>query len=578
MSILPNQARIKLIGVLVCAAALIIVARLYYIQIIRHSAYAAQAEKQYVQQGQALFDRGTIYFSPLDSAPISAATIASGYAVTLQPKKAVHPEDIVNALSGVLTTDPSTGKPIDENFLTSKLATTSSYTEIAHRVDEATAERIESLNIAGLGDYKEQWRYYPAGKLASNVLGFVGYNDSGTELTGRYGLEKSYNDVLSRGASDTYVNFFAEIFSNVSDNFIRNDAEEGDIVTTIEPTVQQELEKQLASVMSVWHSDLTGGIIMNPYTGEIYAMAMNPDFDPNNFAKEKDQSVFKNPLVDGVYEMGSIVKPLVMAAGLDQGVVTPDTQYDDTGYVIVNGAKVSNYDGRARGVITMQRVLDESLNVGMAFVARKLGNDEVTKYLTNYGLGEETGIDLPGEVHGQIGNLKSARELEHVTASFGQGIAITPIETIRALSSLGNGGFLPNPHIVKRIDYTSGDSKTPSYDNVKQVIKPETSETITRMLVQVVDTALLNGTVKFPHYTVAAKTGTAQMASPQGGYYSDRYLHSFFGYFPAYKPQFIIFLFTVYPKGAEYASHTLTMPFIDLAKFLINYYEVPPDR
>ncbi|MBX4209586.1 hypothetical protein KW799_02770, partial [Candidatus Parcubacteria bacterium] len=269
----------------------------------------------------------------------------------------------------------------------------------------------------------------------------------------------------------------------------------------------------------------------------------------------------------------------VMAAGIDAGVVKPETVYDDTGFILVNGAKISNFDGKARGMTSMQKVLNESLNVGMAFVAKKLGNDAVTKYLTSYGLGEETGIDMPGEVRGQIANLKSPRDLEHVTAAFGQGIAISPIETIRALSSLGNGGFLPNPHLVKRIEYASGGVKTPSYDNTKRVIDPETSETITRMLVNVVDTSLLGGTVKLPHYTVAAKTGTAQMAKEDGrGYYDDRYLHSFFGYFPAYKPQFIIFLFTVYPKGAQYASHTLTQPFIDLTKFLINYYEVPPDR
>jgi len=572
MGVMPNQFRIKLIGWVICLAAIVIVVRLSYIDVVKGSDYRAQADKQYVRKGQALFDRGTIFFSPKEGEPISAATLASGYTIALEPPKIEHPEDVYNVLSGILPQ-----KLTDESFLLGKIEASTTYAEIAHRLDENTAKRIAALNFKGVSEFKEQWRYYPAGKTAANALGFVGYNDDGVTLSGRYGLEKFYNDVLSRDSADTYVNFFAAIFSNLSDN-IAGKAEEGSIVTTIEPTVQNELENRLTDVMNVWHSDLTGGIVMNPSTGEIYAMAVNPSFDPNDFSKEKNASVFKNPLVDGVFEMGSIVKPLVMAAGIDTGVVTPETTYDDTGFVMVNGAKVSNYDGKARGVINMQRVLDESLNVGMAFVARKLGNDNVTEYLTNYGLGEETGIDLPGELHGQINNLKSPRELEHVTASFGQGIAITPIETIRALSALGNGGVLPEPHLVKRIDYVNGDSKTFTFEKGHQVIRPETAETITRMLVSVVDTSLLGGTVKFPHYTVAAKTGTAQMASPEGGYYKDRYLHSFFGYFPAYKPQFIVFLFTVYPKGAQYASHTLTMPFIDLAKFLINYYEVLPDR
>jgi cell division protein FtsI/penicillin-binding protein 2 len=277
--------------------------------------------------------------------------------------------------------------------------------------------------------------------------------------------------------------------------------------------------------------------------------------------------------------MGSIIKPLAMAAGIDAGVVTPTTTYNDKGFVNIGTAKISNFDGKGRGEVNMQRVLNDSLNTGMAFVAFRLGNKALTDYYTSLGFGEETGIDLPGEVYGKIDNLKNDRDVEHATAAFGQGIALTPIATVRALSALGNGGTLPNPHIVKRIDFSTGLSKTISINENKRIFKPETSEEITRMLVTVVDEALLKGTVKIPKYSVAAKTGTAQIAKiGERGYYSDRYLHSFFGYFPAYKPRFIIFLFTVYPRGAEYASHTLTQPFMDMVKFLINYYSVPPDR
>jgi cell division protein FtsI/penicillin-binding protein 2 len=447
-------------------------------------------------------------------------------------------------------------------------------------VDEKAKDRIEALKFKGVNAYTERWRSYPGGTLASNALGFVGYANDGVTLEGRYGLEKYYNDVLSRSSSGIYVNFFAAIFSGIGDSLFKDGRSEGDIITTIEPSVQAELEARISATQKNWKSDLTGGIVMDPTTGEIYAMAVSSNFDPNDFSKVKDASVFGNPMVDRVYEMGSIIKPLAMAAGLDTGAVTAKTTYDDKGSIIVNGSKISNHDGKARGQADMQKVLNESLNVGMAFVTQKLGNARLTEYFTALGFGKETGIDLPGEVRGLVSNLQSPRDIEHVTASFGQGIAMTPIETVRALSALGNGGFLPEPHIVKRIEYTSGLGKTIAHDGSSQrVFKPETSEEITRMLVRVVDEALLGGTVKQARYTVAAKTGTAQMALENGkGYYSDRYLHSFFGYFPAFKPRFIVFLFTVYPKGAQYASHTLTEPFIDLTKFLLSYYEVPPDR
>ena len=231
----------------------------------------------------------------------------------------------------------------------------------------------------------------------------------------------------------------------------------------------------------------------------------------------------------------------------------------------------------------MQEVLDESLNTGAVYVMQKLGKDRFRDYMTRYGLGEETGIDLPGEVRGSLKNLdenaKNKRMVEYATAAFGQGISMTPIETARALAVLANQGKIVTPYVVKEINYAVGFSRTTVTDDAKPILKPETSETITRMLVHVVDNSLLGGTVKMKNYSIAAKTGTAQMAREDGkGYYDDRYLHTFFGYFPAYNPRFIVFLYTQYPKEVKYAAYTLTEPFMNIAKFLINYYNIPPDR
>jgi cell division protein FtsI (penicillin-binding protein 3)/stage V sporulation protein D (sporulation-specific penicillin-binding protein) len=317
---------------------------------------------------------------------------------------------------------------------------------------------------------------------------------------------------------------------------------------------------------------------MDPNTGAIYAMNAVPTFDLNARA---DASIdqFRNPLVEDVYEMGSIIKPLTMAAGLDSGVVTRGTTYYDPGCIDLNTYTICNFDKKGRGTVPMQEVLNQSLNTGVAFIADRMGKESFRDYFLNYGLGEKTGIDLPGEAEGLVKNLQSPRAVEYATASFGQGIALTPIETIRALASLANGGKLVTPHVADRILYDDGTVEKIVYPEPKQVLKESTSEEISRMLSTVVDDALRGGTVALPHHSVGAKTGTAQIADPNGGgYYEDKYLHSFFGYFPAYDPRFIVFMYTVEPKGVRYASETLTDPFMEIAHFMINYYSIPPDR
>lgn len=565
------QFRIRLLFLSVVLAALILVVNLYITQIVKGENYREMVEQQYVSSSQNVFDRGKIYFTNKDGTLVSAATLKSGFTLSINPKRLANPKDAYDKLSAIM--------PIDSGkFLEKASKKDDPYEEIEKRIDESKAKEISSLNINGVELNKDRWRAYPGGKIAANALGFVGYK--GHSFSGQYGLERYYNDVLSRGEKEVYVNFFAEIFSNISKIVSESKQREGDIITTLEPSAQSFFEKELDDISKKWNSKMTLGVIINPVNGEIYGMAVNPTFDPNYYGQEKDVRIFANPIVESVYEMGSIIKPITMAAGVDSGSVTAETTYDDKGFLTLDNKTISNYDHKGHGVIDMQEVLNKSVNTGVAFVVSKMGKENFAKYMTDFGLGEETGIDLPNEASGNIENLKSPRNIEYATASFGQGIAMTSVITIRALAAIANGGTLITPHMVKTIDYEMSLSKNISYDGEdKRVIKKETSDEITRMLVKVVDTALLDGTVKIPHYSVAAKTGTAQIAKPGGGgYYEDRYLHSFFGYFPAYNPRFLIFLLTLEPKGAQYASNTLTNPFINTVKFLINYYEVPPDR
>lgn len=541
-------------------------------QVIKKEAYAEAADRQYVTPSSDIFERGTIYFARKDGALVSAATQTAGYKIAINASKIKDPETTYEKLSKIT--------PINyEEFVLKARKNNDPYEEIAHHLKKEAADAVSALKLPGVSIFKEKWRFYPGEDLASHALGLVAYN--GDELGGRYGLERQYNATLVRNISSPYVNFFAQVFSDLHKTLFEDSAEEGDIVTTIEPQVESFLEKKLLEVKERYSVQTIGGIIMNPKDGSIYAMTGKPDFDPNNFSEVKNAAIFTNPLVENVLEFGSVVKPLVMAGALDAGVVNANTKYNDEGVVTVEKHQIYNFDKKGRGPgITMQEVLNQSLNTGMVFVEQKLGRIKLREYLLGYGIKDKTGIDLPNETSGLIsGILKSPREIEYANAAFGQGIALTPIALTRALASLGNGGNLVVPHVVKEIKYENGTSKSPEYPTIPTKITKETSEEITRMLVQVMDKGLKSGTAKLEHFSVAVKTGTAQIADTEnGGYYENRHTHSFFGYFPAYDPQFIVFLYAVDPKGVAYAATTWADPFLEITKFLLNYYNVAPDR
>lgn len=564
--------RIRFISFFIFLFSLFLITRLFYLQIVRGGTYSESADRQYMSPTTQLYNRGSIYFTLKTGTYVSAAGLGQSYILTLNPAKLKDATIAYTKISGLV------GSLNQTEFLAKATKKNDTYEVAATKLDTATADKVAALKLTGVSVFKEKWRSYPAGPLAAHVIGFTGY--LGNDYAGRYGVEKYYDNVLARKGSENFVNFFAEIFAGLGSSLGANkktQSQEGDIILTIEPKAQSFLESELADVMKRYSPDRAGGIIMDPKTGEIFAMAALPNFNPAD--KKKDIAILSNPMVESVYEMGSIIKPLTMAAGIDLGAVTAKTTYDDTGYVILNKAKIQNYDHRARGVIPMQEVLNQSLNTGVTFVEQKIGQDNFRRYFKNYGLGEKTGIDLPNEVSGKLKNLDGNIDINFATASFGQGISLTPIATVRALSSLANGGYLVRPHVVKKIRYKTLIEEAIKPEIGRQVISKETSQKITEMLITVVDKALKHGTVSMPHFSIAAKTGTAQIAKPGGGGYEEgTYLHSFFGYFPARNPRFIVFLFTIHPKGVTYAEGTLTDPFMNIAKLLINYYEIPPDR
>lgn len=566
------RLRLRLLSAGLAAVVLLLVIRLYFVQIVHGHDFSLRADRQYISSSQDLYDRGSIYFTRKDGTLLSAASLGTGFIVSINPSQITDPEATYAKLAALF--------PIDhEAFLASAAKKEDPYEVVANRVPDDSGQAISTAKITGVTVTRERWRIYPAGTKAAQSLGFVAF-DNDNSLAGRFGLERYYNDILDRGAVGLFGNFFAELFANL-DNVIvdARASREGDLITTIDPVVQEKLDQVLAATNATYGSAETGGIIMDPETGEILALDSYPSFDANDFA-HGDPAHFGNPLVEHQYEFGSIMKPLTMTAGLDSGVITPTSTYNDTGCVTVNKQTFCNYDLKPRGPGTpMQEILSQSLNVGAAFIATSLGHERFRTYFEHLGFGTETGTDLPSEVAGNIQNIKtSPRDIEYDTASFGQGIAETPMQMIKALGALANDGQVVTPHLVRAIRLENGVTKTLSWGKPEKVFSPTAVAQTTTMLVKVVDTKLANGKDTIPNLSVAAKTGTAQIAGPGGKYAPGLYFHSFMGYFPASDPKYIILLYTKEPKGVQYASETLTEPFMTLTHFLINYYAVPPDR
>ncbi len=565
--------RVRLLSAFVVLLGLVLIGRLYQIQILHAAVYQEKAESQYVHTKTDLYSRGSIFFTTRDGELLSAAAIQSGFVLAANPEHVVDPESFCKQLELYLDTEVS--RCVERVSTPGR-----TYVELAQRLTAEESDAVEALDIDGALLYASQWRYYPGDTVAARTVGFTGYgNEDASELRGRFGLERQYDDVLFRKREVLSVNFFAELFSNLGDLVYKKDPEKsGDVVTTLEPSVSRMLDTVLQETNDFYKSTLTGGIIMNPKTGAIYAMNAVPTFNLNDRGEATIEE-FRNPLVEDVYEFGSTIKALTVAAGLDSGAITAESTYYDSGSITLDTFTIKNFDGKGRGTVPMQEVLNQSLNTGVSHIVQQMGKEKFRDYFLNYKLGSESGIDLPNESFGLVDNLNSPRDVEYATASFGQGIAMTPIAATRALATLGNGGLLVTPHIAERIEYDDGTFKDIRYPEGTRVLSEEASEEVSRMLTVVVDDALRGGTVALPNHTIAAKTGTAQIPDPiNGGYYEDKFLHSFFGYFPAYDPEFIVFMYTVEPQGVRYASETLTDPFMDVARFLINYYSVPPDR
>ena len=564
-----SMNRFTVLGSFIVGIAGAVLIRLFFLQVFQTDMYVQTAAKQHAVALSSLPTRGNIFFVDKQGTLVPAAVTKRMYTLAGNPQKITDPTKVYDELAHILSLDK-------EEFL-SHASATSPYGVFLKDIPKEKAEELMSLQIPGLWIVEEEGRVYPEGLAGSHALGFVGYGDN--ERIGRYGVEQQYEKTLAGlEKNSTEKESKGGFLFSFANSLLSEKKDGADIILTIDPHIQSISHQITTELMEQWDATSAGILVMQPKTGAILAMESLPSFDPNAYNTVQNYDVFLNPFTQKSFEMGSIVKPLTMAAGLDAYAVSENTTYYDAGFVRVRDAEIKNYDGKGRGLQSMYDILDQSLNTGAVFIMQQLGMRQFRDYMEQFGLGSVTGIDLPQEIAGNMKNLEVGRDVEYATASFGQGIATTPLALATALSAIANGGELVRPYVVSRVmEGNMVIAETAPFVR-RRVLRQETTEIVSRMLSKVVDNTLAGGLVAMPGYHIAAKTGTAQMANADGSGYSDQYLHAFFGYAPAFDPQFLILLFLEKPVGVRYASQTLAEPFHKLSEFIIHYYGILPDK
>lgn len=516
---------------------------LYQLQLVKGGYYYAKAETEQSASESNNADRGAIYFTDENGNELPAAIDQEFPVIYAVPTAVKDPASAAQTFAPILGMSALSLKTLFSR-------PNDSYELLINKADPSVAQKVTDLNIAGVYADFEPERYYPLSTVASQVLGYVGPNSANNGESGKYGLEEYYNNLLEGSSSDGSV-------------------DGSDLTLTIDPNIQIEAEKVLDNLVTA--NGATGGsvIVMDPQTGKILAMGGDPDFDPDNYGASPIAN-FLNMNVQSVYEPGSIMKLLTMAAGIDSGKITPDTTYDDKGYVNVNGAHITNYNLTTEGAYgpdtTMTEVIEHSINSGAIWAENATGNPIYLSYLKKFGLDQKTGIDLPGEVGGNLSQLTpNAPQIDWDTAAYGQGVAVSPIELVSAVAALANGGILMRPYLNAALQP----------EEIRRVVSTSTAAQVTQMAVDAVDLAQvanING------YSMAGKTGSAYIPNPNGGGYLNELTDSYIGYGPTSDPRFIAFIRLNTIPVTSLAAETVVPAWAELAQWIINYYNIPPDR
>ncbi|MDD4477149.1 MAG: penicillin-binding protein 2 [Patescibacteria group bacterium] len=568
-----SAARAKALSVFFFLFSAVIIARLFVLQVIEHKYYSDIASNTHEIYKTLRPERGSVFFQDTRSDKEYPAAVNKIYYEIFAVPAEIKKEEVTEIVEN-LSEFFQYSEELKTELVLKLSKDNDPYEPIAKKIDDETMKKIQEMNLSGIHFAEQEYRFYPENNLASTVVGFTKLNDSG-ELDGSYGVEGYWNDILKgkegflsgeRGARGNWI---------YSAGRTVEQAENGaELVLTIDRTLQFKACERLRQGMETYKAKSASLILMNPYTGAIIAMCSLPDFDPNNYADNKEMSAFNNSTIFTPYEPGSVFKPITMAIALDLELVSPGTTFTDPGVREIDGFKIHNALDKNYGVQTMTGVLENSINTGMIWVVEKIGREKFKEYVDKFGFGKKTGIGLDTEVAGDVSQLENKGKIYSAVASFGQGVTVTPLQIATAFSALANGGQIFKPYIIDEIRYANGKMEKTKSQSSDTVISTRASKLITGMLVSVIEKG--HGVnAKLEHYYMAGKTGTAQI--PGKGGYTEETNHTFLGFAPSENPKFVLLVKYEAPQR-QWAESTVAPVFKDVAALTLDYYGVKEEK
>ncbi len=568
------KTRLRIFGVLFLISIAGLIARLFFWQVMKAAELSKQGQLQYQRQQSVTSNRGSIFSA---DGSFWATDENDWLLFAMKSEIKESPRVIANTLAPLLVDDSKDQKKLLEKTQTLEeiLDKNSAWIALEHRVKNETKKNIEALKLKGIGFDPEPGRLYPEASSGAHILGFVGKDDAG-DNKGYFGLEGYYDLTLAGKPGlinrESGADGIPILFGNTKE--VRGGVGV-DLITNIDKRVQLTIERELKEGIKNYGAKKGTVIMMDPKNGAVMGMASLPSFDPGLYWKFGNDE-FKNPSITDTFEPGSIFKPIIMAAGLDAGVVEPDTKCDICdGVVKIDKYEIDTWNHEYHPDATMTEVIVNSDNIGMVFVGNKLGQDKVYDYLDKFGFGKKTQIDLQGEVSIPLRKKGTWSTIDVATTTFGQGIAVTPMQVLNGIAVIANKGNMVKPRIVKQIkngDWTS-DIK-PSIG--PRVISEKAAEKMKEMMVKVA----ANGEAKWAApkgFKIAGKTGTAQIPI-QGHYDPTKTIASFVGFAPADNPRFVMLVTLHEPQSSIYGAETAAPLWFNIAKDLFPYFGIHPDN